>query len=75
LARSVFEFASLRDVDFAGANLSGAALAGADLTGAIIAGANFNDADVSSAKLLSLRGRDSAIDFEKARNLAQAFRD
>ena len=75
LARSVFEFASLRDVDFAGANLSGAALAGADLTGANIAGANFNDADVSSAKLLSLRGRESAIDFEKARNLAQAFRD
>ena len=75
LARAVFEFASLRDVDFSGADLSGCSLAGADLTGANVAGANFNDADVNSAKLLSLRGRESAIDFEKARNLEHAFRD
>ena len=59
----------------AGAHLSGSSLAGADLTGANVAGAIFNNADVNSAKLLSLRGREGAIDFEKARNLAQASRD
>ena len=75
LARAVFEFASLRDADLAGADLSGCSLAGADLTGANVTGANFNDADVSSAKLLSLQGRESAIDFQKARNLEQAIRD
>ena len=75
LARAVFEFASLRDVNFTGADLSGCSLAGADLTGANVAGANFNDADVNSAKLLSLQGRESAIDFQKARNLEHAFRD
>jgi uncharacterized protein YjbI with pentapeptide repeats len=75
LARAVFEFASLRDVNLTGADLSGCSLAGADLTGANVTGANFDDADVSSAKLLSLQGRESAIDFEKARNLGQAIHD
>ena len=75
LGRAVFDFSSLRDADLSGADLSGCSLAGADLTGANIGGANFNDADVNSAKLLSLRGRDGAIDFEKARNLDQALRD
>ena len=56
-------------------SLAGADLTGADLTGANVAGANFNDADVNSAKLLSLQGRESAIDFQKARNLEHAFRD
>ena len=50
-------------------------MSGADLTCANVAGANFNDADVNSAKLLSLQGRESALDFQKARNLEHAFRD
>ncbi len=50
-------------------------LAGADLTGANVTGANFKDADVNSAKLLSLQGQETAIDFQKARNLEHALRD
>ena len=64
-----------RDVDFAGANLSGSALAGADMTGANVAGADFNDADVNSTKLLSLRGPDAMVIVGKARNPEQASRD
>ena len=75
LARAVFEFASLRDVDFTGANLSGSALAGADMTGANVAGANFSDADVNSTKLLSLRVPDAMAIVGKARNPEQASRD
>ena len=75
LTRSAFEYASLKGANFEGANLEGAELSGADLTGANIAGANLEKADVNSAKLLSLKGKDSARGFDKLLNLDRAFKD
>lgn len=75
LTRSAFEYASLKGANFEGANLDGAELSGADLTGANIAGANLEKADVNSAKLLGLKGKDSAKGFDKMLNLDRAFKD
>lgn len=73
LSRVDLEFASLVDANLTKANLSRAKLGGADLTGATIEGANFLETDVDSARLLRLRGADSA-NLDKAKNLAKAFR-
>ena len=75
LTRSAFEYASLKGANFEGANLDGAELGGADLTGANIAGANLEKADVNSAKLLGLKGKDSAKGLDKMLNLDRAFKD
>ncbi len=75
LTRSAFEYASLKGANFEGANLEGAELSGADLTGANIAGASLAGADVNSAKLLGLKGKDSAKGFDKMLNLDRAFKD
>ena len=75
LMRSAFEYASLKGADFEGANLEGAELSGADLTGANIAGANLEKADVNSAKLLGLKGKDSAKGFDKLLNFDRAFKE
>jgi BTB/POZ domain-containing protein KCTD9 len=75
LARVLMEYASLRDANLTGANLMGGELAGADLTGADVAGANFNAADVNSARLLSLRGKDKARNFDGVKNLDRAYVD
>ena len=75
LTRSAFEYASLKGANFEGANLEGAELGGADLTGANIAGANLEKADVNSAKLLGLKGKDSAKGFDMMLNLDRAFKD
>lgn len=75
LARSSFDFASLKGADFEGANLEGAELSGADLTGANVTKANFAKADINGAKLLDLRGRDSALGFDSAVNRDKALFD
>ena len=75
LARSSFEFANLTGANFTGANLSGAELAGADLTGATISGATLDDADVDSAKLVGLKGGDTAKGLDKLKNADKARRE
>ena len=75
LSRAVLEFASLRDAIFKGARLDGSELAGADLQGADITDANFDNADVTSTRLVGLRGRDKALNLDRAKNLERAFLD
>lgn len=75
LRRSAFEFASLRGADFEGADLEGSEMSGADLTGANVKNANFAKADINGAKLLELRGRDSARGLDSAVNRDKAFFD
>ncbi len=73
LARVVFEYAKLNGANLRGANLMGSELAGADLTGADVTGANFNEADVNSARLLSLQGKDAALNMQSMKNLDRAY--
>ena len=47
----------------------------ADLTGANIAGANMEGADVDSAKLVDLKGTDSAKGMDKLKNADKAIRN
>ena len=75
LARVVLEYARLRDADLAGANLAGSEMGGADLTGASIAGADFSNADVNSARLIALKGKAEARNFDKTINSDRAFTD
>ncbi|MES1179851.1 MAG: pentapeptide repeat-containing protein, partial [Hyphomicrobium sp.] len=73
LIGAILEFASLRKADMSGAILAGSALAGADLRGAQVSGADFNAADLDGTHLEELAGRDSAINWDKARHLQQAY--
>jgi uncharacterized protein YjbI with pentapeptide repeats len=55
--------------------LTGAELAGADFAGADVTGADFENADATSARLLGLKGRAEARNFERMRNRERAFLD
>ena len=70
MARVVLEYARLRGANLRDANLMGSELAGADLNGPYVAGANFNQADVNSARLVSLRGKDSVRNLDNVKKPA-----
>ena len=58
-----------------GQQANGSELAGADLERAEVAGADFYNADVTSTRLIGLRGREKACNLDRAKNLDRAFRD
>ena len=70
---AILDFASLKDADLSGSILAGASLAGADFTDANVAKTDFNGADVGSAHLETLKGREAAVNLDKARNLEGAY--
>jgi uncharacterized protein YjbI with pentapeptide repeats/rhodanese-related sulfurtransferase len=73
--RADIEFASLRGAQLQDADFTRAEFAGADLTGASIAGTNLTEADVASARLIELKGIDTAIGLSTLRNLQEAITD
>lgn len=72
LGRSRLEYANLKDADLTDVVLMGSDLSGANLTGATIAGADFKNVDVSGARLLDLKGQDSAKDWAARVNADRA---
>ncbi|MCJ2087733.1 pentapeptide repeat-containing protein [Methylobacterium sp. E-005] len=73
LGRSRLEYADLKDADLTDVVLMGSDLSGANLTGATIAGADFKNVDVSGARLIDLRGQDSAKDWAERVNADRAI--
>ncbi|ACS40351.1 MULTISPECIES: pentapeptide repeat-containing protein [Methylobacteriaceae] len=73
LGRSRLEYANLTDADLTDAVLMGSDLSGANLTGATVAGADFRNVDVSGARLVALKGQDSAKDWAARINVDRAI--
>ena len=73
LGRSRLDYANLADANLTDAVLMGSDLSGANLTGATVAGADFKNVDVSGARLLSLKGQDSAKDWAARVNVDRAI--
>lgn len=73
LGRSRLEFANLTDADLTDVVLMGSDLSGANLTGATIAGTDFKNVDVTGARLVSLKGQDSAKDWSARVNADRAI--
>ena len=75
LGRSRLEYADLSDADLTDVVLMGSDLSGANLTGATIAGADFKNVEVSGARLVSLKGQDSAKGWSALVNADRAITD
>ncbi|MGH1574996.1 pentapeptide repeat-containing protein [Methylobacterium sp. P31] len=73
LGRSRLEYADLRAADLTDAVLMGSDLSGANLTGATVAGADFKNVDVSGARLIALKGQDTAKDWAQRVNADRAI--
>ncbi|MDO9426827.1 MAG: pentapeptide repeat-containing protein [Methylobacterium sp.] len=73
LGRSRLEYADLTDADLTDVVLMGSDLSGANLTGATVSGADFKNVDVSGARLVSLKGQDSAKDWSARVNVDRAI--
>jgi uncharacterized protein YjbI with pentapeptide repeats len=67
-------FSQLTGADLTGANLSEADLSKVDFSGANLAGVNFTGADLDGAILSGVKGLDTAIGLDKARNVDRATR-
>lgn len=75
LGRSRLDYANLKGADLTDVVLMGSDLSGANLTGATVAGADFKNVEVSGARLLSLKGQDSAKDWAAMINADRAITD
>ena len=73
LGRSRLEYADLTDADLTDVVLMGSDLSGANLTGATVAGADFKNVDVTAARLIDLKGQDSAKDWSARVNVDRAI--
>jgi uncharacterized protein YjbI with pentapeptide repeats len=73
LGRSRLEYANLTNADLTDVVLMGSGLSGANLTGATVSGADFKNVDVSGARLVSLKGQDSAKDWAARVNADRAI--
>ena len=73
LGRSRLEYADLKDADLTDVVLMGSDLSGANLTGSTVAGADFKNVDVSGARLIDLKGQDSAKDWSARVNVDRAI--
>ncbi|MGB8614750.1 MAG: pentapeptide repeat-containing protein [Pseudolabrys sp.] len=58
-----------------GANLNGSELGGADFLRADVTNTDFENGDVTSTRLIGLRGRDKARNLDRVRNLDRALND
>lgn len=74
LPRSIMWFARLTGADLRGADLTEADLSRADLSGADLTGATVSGTDFDGANLAGVRGLESAIGLQQARNLDKAVR-
>jgi uncharacterized protein YjbI with pentapeptide repeats len=74
LTYTMLAFANLRGADLTGAVLHKADLSRADLTGANLTGADLSEADLDGAILTGVRGLETALGMERARNLDKIVR-
>lgn len=69
LSNTSLQYADFSSADLRGADLSKSDLSQADLSGADLAGANITDADFDGAKLIAVKGLDSAVGLATAHHL------